>query len=37
MRILLWIAAAFPIAIFVVIALMVGLAFDIIRADDSPE
>jgi hypothetical protein len=31
------IAAAFLIATFVVIALLVGLALDIIRAHDSPE
>jgi hypothetical protein len=37
MRALVWIAVAFPIAIFVVIALLVALAIDIIRTHDSPE
>ena len=36
MRILVWVAVAILIAIFVVIVLT-GLALDIIRAHDSPE
>jgi hypothetical protein len=36
MRVLVWVAVAILIAIFVVIALA-GLALDIIRAHDSPE
>jgi hypothetical protein len=32
-----WIAVAFPIAIFAVIALLVGLALDIFRTHASPE
>jgi hypothetical protein len=37
MRVLVWIAVAFLIAIFVVIPLLVGLALDIIGTQDSPE
>jgi hypothetical protein len=37
MRVLVWIAVAFLIAIFVVIPLLVGLALDIIGTHDSPE
>jgi hypothetical protein len=37
MLVLGWIAVAFPIAMFIVIILLIGLALDIIRAYDSPE